>query len=600
MKKILYVAFIAALGASSLSSCSDFLEAENKTNKSANSYFSTEEGLSSLRVNAYYSLKTLVSQTDIYEWGTDLYIPTRGKEADAEVFNKYTLNAETDDVENYYEDTYSMINNANCLLYYGSNNAQYAAEAKFLRCYGYYLLTQQFGAVPYITEYIQDATTGYPRTELSEIYPALIEELESIKDDTNLPESDVNGNISRRAVNALLAKVCLAAGWDLQTTLVNATAGTYTINDNPTYFTKAYGYAIDAIGSQSLTMSFEDKWSPSNEHNAEEIFSVQYDRASYPGDVTKGGHGLQNEYGNYYGDCSASGYKYTTSMKALSEKALYLWDKGDERFDGTFMTTIYNYDGTWGTTGYYAYYNSSNTSTLPIGLRYFPYYVTEEEVETELSANADRYAKGNNVNDVYLYILSDPVIMYSYNSQTEQWEKSELTYSLCNEKSYGTTVVKKWDDPETSQISTNTTNDYRDIVIFHLSDMYLTAAEAYLMAGDKVNALKYINYVRTRANAVNINDFSEYDPEYSRSSELTEIDVILDERARELFAENQRWIDLRRTRQLVRYNIEFNSEITSVSEMSNTDGEIKWYRPIPATELNSNTAMTSDDQNPGY
>jgi hypothetical protein len=63
----------------------------------------------------------------------------------------------------------------------------------------------------------------------------------------------------------------------------------------------------------------------------------------------------------------------------------------------------------------------------------------------------------------------------------------------------------------------------------------------------------------------------------------------------------QRWMDLRRTRQLVRYNVAFNEMIGAASDMQNNKGETKWYRPIPTHEINSNTSMTeSESQNPGY
>ena len=78
------------------------------------------------------------------------------------------------------------------------------------------------------------------------------------------------------------------------------------------------------------------------------------------------------------------------------------------------------------------------------------------------------------------------------------------------------------------------------------------------------------------------------------------LDHILDERARELYAETTRWVDLRRTRQLVRYCIAYNDGISSAEQMANTRGEIKWLRPIPAKEIETNTALTSADQNPGY
>jgi hypothetical protein len=34
--------------------------------------------------------------------------------------------------------------------------------------------------------------------------------------------------------------------------------------------------------------------------------------------------------------------------------------------------------------------------------------------------------------------------------------------------------------------------------------------------------------------------------------------------------------------------------------MSSATGDVKWYRPIPADEISSNTAITTANQNPGY
>jgi hypothetical protein len=131
--------------------------------------------------------------------------------------------------------------------------------------------------------------------------------------------------------------------------------------------------------------------------------------------------------------------------------------------------------------------------------------------------------------------------------------------------------------------------------------MYLTAAEAYFMAGQTAQALTKINAVRNRAGLASLASFKAYEPDYTTTIAFTlnDLDVILDERARELYAEGYRWMDLRRTKQLVRYNVEFNEYVTSVSDMEGA-GQIKWYRPIPANEISANTGISVSDQNPGY
>ena len=123
------------------------------------------------------------------------------------------------------------------------------------------------------------------------------------------------------------------------------------------------------------------------------------------------------------------------------------------------------------------------------------------------------------------------------------------------------------------------------------------------MAGQTAQALTKINAVRNRAGLESLSSFSDYENTYatSPSFQIRDIDLILDERARELYAEGHRWMDLRRTKQLVRYNVEFSPYVTTARAMQDVSGNgYKLYRPIPANEIEMNTAMTSADQNPGY
>ena len=244
---------------------------------------------------------------------------------------------------------------------------------------------------------------------------------------------------------------------------------------------------------------------------------------------------------------------------------------------------------------------------MPICKVYFPYYYTEAEVrawidghESQLIADKDKYANA----DVRVSLLTLPEVTNWIYVQDDQgnakWTKTKVAIADYNAQTSNGACVKKFDDAAAD--FTNKDNNYRDIVVFHVSDMYLIAAEAYLMAGQTAQALEKINAVRSRAGLPALASFSAYQPEYATSGSFTikDIDLILDERARELYAEGHRWMDLRRTKQLVRYNVQFSEYISDENAMKGGDGNIRWYRPIPTNEISANTGISIEDQNPGY
>ena len=613
MKKNICLSVIAALFAGfTLTACSDFLDAENKTagGQTADQYFGKDA--STLLTAAYSSLKSYGFSTDLFSRGTDLYIHTRGKAVSD--FDTYTFTPENNTIKSFYSNLFKTINLSNGVIFYAGADTQLGQEARFLRNYGYYLLTQHFGGVPYITEYINSAETNYPRTPLNEVYSAMIEDLTDLYNNSSLASQSHEGRASKQAVAALLAKIYLAAGWDLDTTLGSAADGSYNVNSTSN-FSQAASWAEKAINGIGLTISFEDKWSPFNEGNAEEIFSIQYERNGYSGDIIEGGHSMHGSFGGYYGAYDASGIKGVSSEDCQSQKSMYLFEKGDNRYDATYMMVMYNSkkdasgQPTWGTEGYYAYYNASasDLKTMAICKAYFPYYYTEAEVqswidahENQLIADKDKYANA----DVRISLLTLPKVTLWVKAQDSngnaKWTKSQVSITDYNAQTSNGACVKKFDDAAAD--FTNKANNYRDIVLLHVSDMYLVAAEAYLMAGQTSQALDKINAVRSRAGLDALNSFGAYQPEYATTGSFTikDIDLVLDERARELYAEGHRWMDLRRTKQLVRYNVQFSEYVGSEATMANNKGEIKWYRPIPANEISANTGINAEDQNPGY
>lgn len=604
--------YIAVLGAFSLPlvGCSDYLDEDNKStgNEDGNAFIKNDPSV--LKATAFNSLKNFVTEVDMQDLSTDLFANWRN--TNDGTFALFSFTPLDGTVEGYYKNLYTTINYANAMIEFGGADTEIGAQGRFLRGLCYYYLTQQFGSVPYVTNYISSSERSYPRTPLDDIYTSVIADLSDVYNTSSLPATDHTGNISKQAVAAVISKLELAAGWDIDTQLNDATQGTYTVG-NKAHFTEAARWAELAINNQRLTMSFDDKWSPFHENNDEVIFQVNWLREGFPGDEATGGHSLQNMYCPHVGAVTNVGQKGNGSggQNQISSKALYLWGPGDTRFDGTFMTTCYNSEivdksAVWGTQGYYAYYNATpeELSKMAIAMRYFPYYTTEAEYNAYCTSMADRFmaGAGYGIQQPYVALLDADNTIVNQNTG-KGFVKSTSTYAEFAKSTIpNLPAVKKFDDPASSQAVKS--NDYRNVVLFHVSQMYLTAAEAYLMAGDDAKAIAKINDVRTRAGAPQTS-FAAYPAtvEYQANTNnftVREIDLVLDELARECYAERTRFADLRRTKQLVRYNLAFSRGIHSVAEMSNANGEIKWYRPIPQLEIDSNTGMSNEDQNPGY
>jgi len=606
-KSIIMVAVLSLVSLLSFTGCEDFLTADNKSAISADVQFSKKENYVTLLNQAYFKLRDIYSEPSIFFGGTDAYTAIR--DAGDAALDTYTLTADNSTVKSFYTNLYSAVNAANAVIYYGDiceefdGKALCYEEARFIRAYAYFILTQHFGSVPLIKDYINTAETSYPRTNLEEVYAFLIEDLKELSSSSLLKATDQTGHASIQAAKALLAKVYLAAGWDLNTTIANAESGTFSITGT-SYFENAAKTAKEICDAAPLTISFEDKWSSKNEQNEENIFAIQYDRVSSP-DPNAGGHSQQNAIGTYLGAVTL-GMKYVRSDFNLTSKIFYLYEKGDERYDATFMTTVYNYLDTWGTQGYWAYYNTpaSDLANMPVAFHFPAWYVTNDEISAYQTANASQLASTGYASVAKIIRTSAPVRWIEYNKEGKVITDEEYAYNGALTKVGTIPPIKKFDDPETSLSAATGSGSYRDIVVLNLSEIYLVASEAYMMAGNESLALTYLNSVRKRAKAKEISSFSEYkrfDPEEGDYVSANQnIDVLLDERARELLGEYYRWMDLRRTRQLVKYNISWNTKVSSVAAMKGGDGNIKWYRPIPSDEIGLNTGISPEDQNPGY
>lgn len=620
MKKYIVMSVIGLATVAGLSSCSDFLDTENKSTVTSDEQFSNASGWSQLLNQAYFNMRAIYADPTLFCTGTDMYTTSQGNSPS--VIATYQYGSDNSTVKNLYTNCYAAINQANCVLKYAQDDS-YKDEARFVRNYCYYVLTQQFGGVPYIEDYIESASTNYPRTDLKTVYENVIADLESLINSTGLKQtsdgSDGHGHATILAAKALLSKVYLAAGWDLQTTLSDAAKGTYSITGTD-YFAKAAAMAAQIAAAVPLTQSFETKWDfDTNESgkNPETLFAIQYDRAT-SSDQATGGHSQQHYFGGYMGS-NTLGIKALKNDLCPTERVYYSYEKGDDRFESSFMTTIYASTGNadkWSKEGYWGFYNTtaSEKDNLAISWKFFPWYADENDVVTYMNDNSSKF-----VSTTDTYKSTTKVIIVKDNMKYWAYGKNGVTESTQSFDNAIRTIgylppVRKFDDKNTTSTVGQSNGDYRDIVLLNASEIYLTAAEAYLMAGDEANALKYLNAVRARANASSLSSFADYQrydwglndvggyvkvgSTDSYNITLNNIDVILDERMRETVGEMYRWMDLRRTKQLVRYNIAYCG--ATIASMSGNDGNIKWLRPIPSNEIQINTGMTNADQNPGF
>lgn len=569
MKKILYSVALAACCMGTMTSCSDFLDASNKSNVTAKQSFATKEGLNNLVNNAYQHLQNVYAAplfTSCFSAGTDMYADARNKMNEA--LNTYeTLTPENTDIKNLYSYLYAGIRAANSVSYYAQTaqvdektKGQLVGEARVLAAYEYYLLVNNFGGVPIMKDFLTTADTGYPKSSAADVYAYIISELEDVIDKNVLQASTATkggGRISQETAKAILAKTYLSAAWDL---------------NKQEYFSKAAALADEVIAGRRLTTPFAKLWKAdgSGDDNEEFLWDVEYDLAT-ANNTTSGGTEWSGYYCNYLGG-NEDNIKATTSSYVPTLYALHCFKKGDQRYDATFMKELPDINkGNAANTGYWTWYkNGESLVGKPVTRYYSAWYETDADFEAWKAIDPANRAN------------TYRIPMDSQSKEAQNMDGRDMEYYDNQQLVYGSSPCKKFDDSKTAKTEKNTC--YRDIHIITLPEMYLVAAEAYLKAGDNPKALARLNEVHQRAGL-------------SALTGTITIDDILDENACENFGNEARWMDLRRTQTLVTRCTKYNHEMGD--KAAQYIGK-KLLRPIPQAAIDANDQLTLADQNPGY
>ncbi|WP_264550738.1 RagB/SusD family nutrient uptake outer membrane protein [Flavobacterium sp. N2038] len=563
MKKVIILIGILTL---SLNSCSNYIEEDNRSYGSAEQYFITGPGFESLMNTNYATLKDIYGGDPwLFEAGTDMY--SEGRNQEPEGLSKYlTLSSSSAGVDQLYRTCYTAIQQANKGLYYSTITEKTSTldtrigELKFLRANAYFLLVQTYGGVPIVLDNINTAVTSFNRNTAEEVYTQILKDLNE-----SLPAVSTaaySGRVNKRAVQHLLAKVYLTRGYE--------TFGT------PADFTTAASIADQAINGQALNVTFDNVVKPGNEMNLETIFSVQFSIASNATGTTSLGSSQNYWFSSYLG-AAASGNPYPNRSYTLCPTvyALSLFEKGDKRWEGSFMNEIYS--------RYYDYYDVADKAALKITDFYEPSWFTAADRTAWNTANASRKANAATFRYHNWGTYSSAAASGGdYNLiPVRKFDDPKAPYSGATSANYNTTPIT----PATNRSST------RDFIISRLGETYLIAAEAYFKAGESTTALARLNEVRRRAGG----GVAGTIPVLTSIS----INTILDERGRELLGEYHRWFDLKRTGTLVERTVLYNPKITNASVFNGQNGNLKILRPIPqsALDLNRNKDFP---QNPAY
>lgn len=654
MKKNIYSILIATISiflVLGVSSCSDFLEEDNKTGSTADLEYSTQSGIDGLVGSCYSFLRLWGGQAAgiaFGDSGTDMFY--YGKDCGLKPLGNYSFTSETDETtvfDQYWEAFYCAVDVCNTALVYVPINTvisnekknSYLGEIHFLRAYYYFLMVNIWGPIPYNSEPIKSLSSEAHRIPEEEIYSKILEDIDKAQEYLVLNDNDKNSmRVSSVVCKAFRSRVLLyAASW----------LGEKSITTNSKYagqnlYDLAQKNAEEVINSgyASFYENTADLWLMDNEDlnkNTEAIFGIHYSKdvstksqcapirystgGAYSkqmarGGTSKGGSmahlvfvGLWNNSGSDLSDVFTRPTKIGTEVQGVVVNEYYSrYSRGFRNYLPTLYTldlfskhkdTDQRYEASL--RDHYDIAPGITSSKYPLMKDTAIYFINADANSPEGIA---AIKQGKNRYRVYTKTGGD-LPLYTSNNLEKALPTSGIqtpVSSLYNDNRYNTeqmsgenvfVAIKKFEE-NSPGYSTNAliTPDIseRDIMLIRLAEMYLIKAECQMNLNNNDGALKAINELRQKR-AIQGKDNTITGP--------VDINTILDERCLEFIGEQNRWFDLKRTRTLLdrveKYNAQAASGIKS----------FHYYRPIPTTQMQavSNLSTTPGEgfwQNEGY
>jgi len=295
MKKIYSMLFAAAAISFGATSCSDFLEEDNKTGETADLAYNTVSGIDGLITSAYdytHGWWGKEPSLGLAEMGSDLFY--FGYDNKQKSMLKYDISAEAlgnnvaDNpcLDQYWEMFYAGVdvcNNAmkyvpKCTVIDDNKKAAYLGDAYFLRALYYSQMVAMWGPIPYNAEPINSINNNPVRMPEAEVYGNILNDLKASmenyrKANIMTPKSATGtGRAYYYSAEALYARVALyAASW----------LGANAVSGYGNLYTEALNASTDVINNSGAKFydRYSDTWNLNNEEattNTENLFAVHY------------------------------------------------------------------------------------------------------------------------------------------------------------------------------------------------------------------------------------------------------------------------------------------------------------------------------------
>lgn len=543
MKNIIKYIGLFIVAAPFLGACDDskFLEEKPKTFYTRDNAFSTSAQVDQAVIACYSHVRVMFTSveenTAAFAFrggnGTDMFDVATIRRGNR--FNDYgTLNSTNGVFYTNFSHWYQLISKANLALYAsrlpsiqwddeGARKYE-EAQARFFRAFAYRNLGELYGGVPIVTEITTTPRYDFKRATRIDTYQYAIDEMEAILDD--LPETtSVPGRLVKGAAQHNLCQLYIDKGVALEEEGNSAEA--------KAAYSKAISYGNDVIDNSVYSL-MTDRFGTRKDENPEYYYASSASEQTLEHSYSSAGVNIE---GNVYWDLFQEGNQ---NYQDGNKEAIWVAQIDYAAYKAEDSQSKLNYSRVFGPVFRDPMSANLGGTMEDVGgrgiVQVMPTMYTRDSVYSGHWADDMRNSEA-----VFRRTFVGNVPSSPYYGKIVPWSviyrdgESEDAVNSAKSQCFPISCKISTDKYTGVRDGENKSNLFRDEYLIRLPETILLRAEAKMRSGDNAGAADDINLLRKRAKC-----------SYLVTEGDMNLDLILDERARELVYEECRWNTLLR------------------------------------------------------